>query len=72
MTQPIGQAPAPEAARLKFGPGPTQDLSPDLAAAVLAEVWRSNPQQFGNYVKKAMIALWGDGAKSSSNGRHGG
>lgn len=68
--QPIGQAPAPEAPRLKFGPGPTQDLSPDLAAAVLAEVWKASPERFGNHVKKAMIRLWGAGAESSANGRN--
>jgi hypothetical protein len=74
--QPIGQA-RPEAdpataPRLKFGPGPTQDLSHDLAEAVLYEVWKTSPERFGNHVKKAMIRLWGDGATSSANGRHGG
>jgi hypothetical protein len=70
--QPIGQAPAPEAPRLKFGPGPTQDLSPDLAAAVLAELWAASPDRFGNLLKKAMIRLWPAGATSSANGRHSG
>jgi hypothetical protein len=68
--QTIGQAPEP--ARIKFGPGPTQDLSPDLAAAMLAELWAASPDRFGNLVKKAMIRLWGAGATSSPNGRHSG
>lgn len=64
MTQQLeDQAPA-----VRFGPRPTMVLSHDLAAAVLAEVWKSSPERFGNYVKKAMIALWGPGANSSANG----
>lgn len=69
--QPIGQAPAAEAPRLTFGPGPAQDLSHDLAQAVLWAVWKSSPQRFGNFVKEAMISLWGPNA-SSPNGRHSG
>jgi hypothetical protein len=69
--QPMGLAPAPEA-RLKFGPGLTQELPADLAQAVLCELWAASPDRFGNLVKKAMIRLWGGSAKPSPNGRHGG
>lgn len=68
MTQP-NPAPAPAAARITFGPGPAQDLSPELAQAVLWQVWKSSPQRFGNFVKLAMVDLWG---ASSQNGRHSG
>lgn len=54
---------------VRFGPRPTMVLSHDLAAAVLAEVWKASPERFGNFVKKAMITLWAPGAASSANGQ---
>jgi hypothetical protein len=66
MTQ-LGIAPEQAAdVRVPFGPGPTMNLSLDLAAAVLAEVWKASPERFGNFVKKAMITLYT--APASSNG----
>jgi hypothetical protein len=66
MTQQLDQA------RISFDPTgrdrPSMTLPADLAAAVLAEVWKASPERFGNFVKKGMIRLWGPGAASSVNG----
>ena len=69
MTQQLGISPDQAAdVRVPFGPRPSMNLSLDLAAAVLAEVWKSSPERFGNYVKKAMISLYSAPGASSANG----
>ena len=69
MTQQLDTAPGQAAdVRVPFGPRPSMNLSLDLAAAVLAEVWKSSPERFGNFVKKAMIALYAAPAAPSPNG----
>lgn len=70
MTQ--NMTPAAEAPPLTFGPGAAQNMSHELAQAVLWEVWKASPERFGNFVKKAMIRLWAAGAASSSNGQRSG
>lgn len=64
-------AEAAEAPRLTFGPGPAQELSHELAQAILWEVWAASPERFGNFTKKAMIRLWGGkSAAPAANGAH--
>lgn len=54
--------------RVPFGPRPSMNLSLDLAAAVLAEVWKASPERFGNFVKKAMITLYSANGNQHQNG----
>lgn len=71
MTQQTTAGPVDHAEiRVPFGPRPTMNLSLDLAAAVLAEVWKTSPERFGNFVKKAMITLYTAPPTSSPNGRN--
>ena len=53
--------------RVRFGDTPSMTLPADLAEAVLREVWKSSPERFGNFVKKAMIRLY-SGQAPSVNG----
>lgn len=66
--QPEGQAEG----RISFDPTgrdrPTMTLSPDLAAAVLAELWSASPDRFGNLVKRGMIRLFAPGPNGHPNG----
>lgn len=69
MTPHEGQA---SADRISFDPTgrdrPTMTLSPDLAAAVLAELWSASPDRFGNLVKRGMIRLFGPSSNGHPNG----